>query len=210
MFCGNAYTLIRTGSGQEKQMDELLTHVENYYKIEDGGDPIWYQPTEILTYPHEVLSEPCDICTSDPESILIKLEEALWDKEIETYRGVGLAANQIGISQRIAIIRFGELRIDLINPEVVDHSDETFGSTESCLSIPNVETTVRRWRSVVLQASNYSKPLVINNEDVSRIIQHEVDHLDGVTILDYKKVGRNDKCPCGSGNKYKKCCGGKQ
>jgi peptide deformylase len=131
---------------------------------------------------------------------------ALLDPLEQEYLGVGLSANQIGQTERACIIRFGDYHLDLIGPRIMEHSETRRGSTEGCLSCGALQTTVMRWETVVIAADNYSQPLIIDNFDLARIIQHEIDHLNSVLLIDYLPTSRNDPCPCGSGKKFKKCC----
>jgi peptide deformylase len=146
---------------------------------------------------------------NEGQRIIDLLEDALFDRQINQYRGVGLAAPQIGIGKSVAIIRYGDISIDMINPKIISHSPAKSISIEECLSLPGKKCMVQRWHSIELKTDNND---VINIEDVSlaRMVQHEVDHLYGRLITDNivmsVKMGRNDKCPCGSGKKYKKCC----
>lgn len=165
---------------------------------------------EILEYPNEVLTSPCDTCTLDPNDVLTKLDQVLWNERTGSYLGAGLAANQIGLIERVAIIRINGLKLDLVNPHIIRKSEERLGSTEGCLSLPGRTYTVMRYKNIVVETDNYTEPLIINNFDISRTIQHEIDHLTGKLLIDYLKVGRNDLCPCGSEKKYKKCCGKQQ
>lgn len=165
---------------------------------------------KILEYPNEVLSSRCDTCTLDPKDVLTKLEQVLWDERTGSYLGVGLAANQIGLIERVAIIRIDGLNLDLVNPHVVRRSEERLGSTEGCLSLPGRTYTIMRYKNIVIKTDNYTEPLIINNFDISRTIQHEIEHLNGRGLWSHFKIGRNDLCPCGSGKKYKKCCGDRQ
>jgi peptide deformylase len=160
----------------------------------------------IVIHPNPILRHKCT-SISDAENCLTELEMALLDPLGQEYLGVGLSANQIGRTERACIIRFGDYHLDLIGPRIIDHSDNRRGSTEGCLSCPDLQTTVMRWEEIVVGADNYKQPLIIQNFDVSRIIQHELDHLSGILLVDYKKIGRNDPCPCGSKKKYKRCCG---
>lgn len=132
---------------------------------------------------------------------------ALLDPLENEYLGVGLSANQIGRFERACIIRFGDYHLDLIGPRIMEHSERKRGSTEGCLSCGNLQTTVMRWETIVVAADNYRQPLIIDNFDLARIVAHEIDHLNGILLTDYKKIGRNDLCPCGSKLKYKRCCG---
>lgn len=165
------------------------------------------QRPEILTWPSLELRTKCTTIEG-AESTLNALELALRDPLGTEYMGVGLSANQIGKFDRVCIVRFGDYHLDLIGPTIIEHSQTKRGSTEGCLSCPNLHTTVMRWEEIVVRADNYSQPLIIKNFDVARIIQHELDHLSGYLLVDHAvKIGRNDPCPCGSKKKYKKCCG---
>jgi len=162
---------------------------------------------EILKYPNEVLTKPCKgFLTSEPESILTALSEALMGVRGE-YLGVGLAAPQIGISEPVCIIRYEGYKMDLVNPRIVNKRGPITVEPEGCLSIDNRIVDVPRWKQITIEADNFGGQIQMNDPIVARIIQHEVDHLQGIIIINYNKIGRNDPCPCGSGKKYKKCCG---
>jgi peptide deformylase len=104
--------------------------------------------------------------------------------------GVGLAAPQIGVLQRVFVYRTGAddpVRA-LINPELAVRSDETEVDTEGCLSILGGEVTVpveRHERVVVRGLDEGGEPVEVEAEGLeARVIQHELDHLDGVLIID--------------------------
>ena len=80
---------------------------------------------------------------------------------------------------------------------------------EGCLSFPNKELAVPRYNQVLVRADNYGGEIQFSGL-WARIIQHEVQHLDGIGIWDTIIIGRNDPCTCGSGRKYKKCCGARR
>ncbi len=102
--------------------------------------------------------------------------------------GVGLAAPQLGISQRLLVYRVGPDAplVALANPEIEWSSDEREGSDEGCLSIPGVMVDVERPVHVRVRAQDEQGEQ--RNVEASgleaRVIQHEMDHLDGVLILD--------------------------
>jgi peptide deformylase len=102
--------------------------------------------------------------------------------------GVGLAAPQLGISQRLLIYRVGPDAplIALANPEIEWASDEREGSEEGCLSIPGVTVDVERPVFVRVRAQDEEgEPRSVEASGLeARVIQHELDHLDGVLILD--------------------------
>ena len=104
--------------------------------------------------------------------------------------GVGLAAPQIGLGIRVLVIDPHDDETEpfaLFNAEVVSLGDETDKSEEGCLSIPGIRDVVERPSRVVVEALNIEgKPIRLEAEGyLARILQHEVDHLNGVLFLDY-------------------------
>jgi peptide deformylase len=106
--------------------------------------------------------------------------------------GAGLAAPQIGISRRILVADVrrdagGDARVALVNPRVVESSPETERDHEGCLSIPGVTEAVTRPRRVVVEGFDPTgEPVRIEAEGLyARVLQHEVDHLDGVLFIDH-------------------------
>ena len=100
-------------------------------------------------------------------------------------RGVGLAAPQIGISRRIAVVdvTFKEdpkARLVLINPEIT-HSEGRFKQSEGCLSIPDFRENVTRPRAVTVRAQDEQGKIfeLTGEELLARALQHETDHLNG-------------------------------
>ena len=108
---------------------------------------------------------------------IIKLLDNLKDTLYEA-NGVGLAAPQIGISKRVVVIDVGEGLLELINPEIIEYSDETELDVEGCLSIPGARGEVERYSSVVVKALNREgEEIEIAGEGLlSRCLQHEIDH----------------------------------
>ena len=147
-----------------------------------------------------------------------------------------MAANQIGINKRVCVINVKE-PVVLINPEIIEKSEEKFGFMEGCLSFPGeaIKTTRHKW--VKVQADNHTSTLYFSvwNDDSEEgydkdkylqmayetaCVQHEIDHLDGITMHERElvlepgkrreeKIGRNDKVLIAKGSesktiKYKK------
>ena len=108
---------------------------------------------------------------------------------MQAAKGVGLAAPQVGVSQRVAVVDVGEdfgPPLVLINPRIVESSAELETAEEGCLSIPDLFGDVERPLSVVLEALDRDgKPYRVSATGYrARAIQHEIDHLDGILFLD--------------------------
>src|SRR5579872_3828343 len=100
--------------------------------------------------------------------------------------GVGLAAPQIAKSIRLFVAEFEENKVALVNPEIVKAEGELLG-TEGCLSIPGyIGENIRRAEKVVIKGLDVrGKPIRVNADGwFARILQHEIDHLDGILFLD--------------------------
>lgn len=130
---------------------------------------------------------------------VIKLLNHLADTIHAGENRAGLAAPQIGIAKRVAVVDYGTGLIELINPIIVERSGEQSGA-EGCLSIPGVYGIVKRAQYVKVQTWNRAGETVfVEGEDnVAVCLQHEIDHLDGVLYIDHVKKGNlfnehNDK-----------------
>jgi peptide deformylase len=103
-------------------------------------------------------------------------------------RGIGLAGNQAGVLRRVFVYQLEDEDDPraAVNPAIVDPSDELETSDEGCLSMQGVLVPVERPRAVTLEAHDASgKPYRLELEGLSaRVVQHELDHLDGVLILE--------------------------
>ena len=137
----------------------------------------------------------------------------------ESENGIGLAANQIGINKRVCVINVKEPLV-LINPRIVEKSEDQFVFAEGCLSFPGKHVKTGRHTSVTVEADNHESKLVftadskdINDAFECACVQHEIDHLDGITMFDramiaqpYKateKIGRNERVTITDGKETK-------
>ena len=102
------------------------------------------------------------------------------------HEGVGLAANQVGRLRRILVAAVEDEELVLVNPVLEEVGDETETSPEGCLSIPGVHVEVERPTSITVSGQDTSgAPFELEASGLmARILQHEIDHLDGVLILD--------------------------
>ena len=123
-------------------------------------------------------------------------------------KGYGLAAIQIGEPVRYAWAQVGRNEIELLNPRVIRLEGPSIMEGEGCLSFPN-----RRGNTIRFSELDFETDGVVYSASgiEAVVIQHEIDHMNGVLYTDrlqnpWPKTGRNERCPCGSGRKYKTCC----
>ncbi len=138
---------------------------------------------EIVKQGDEVLRKKCHRVEKFDEKLHALLDD-MYETMVEA-NGVGLAAPQIGILRRIAVIDVGEGKIELINPEVVKTSGEQTGE-EGCLSCPGTWGEVTRPMKVTVKAQDRfgNEFKVKGTELLARALCHEIDHLDGVLFVD--------------------------
>lgn len=101
--------------------------------------------------------------------------------------GVGLAGNQVGILKRIIIVLHDNDPIIMINPEIIKTSEEFEFGNEGCLSIPETYIELKRYKEIsVKYRDTKGKPHFENYSGLTaRIIQHEIEHLDGILMTDH-------------------------
>ncbi|MGI4788756.1 MAG: peptide deformylase [Janthinobacterium lividum] len=111
---------------------------------------------------------------------------AQMEKIMRAANGVGLAAPQLGILQRIFVYDSGDGFQAIINPKILGRKGEQIG-VEGCLSIPGLQGDVARAEEVVVKGTDqYGKPIRIRGDGLTaRVIQHENDHLDGILFIDH-------------------------
>ncbi len=107
-------------------------------------------------------------------------------KIMEEAHGVGLAAPQIGHPLRLVVIQFEDNRYVLVNPEIIDKSKEQEEFEEGCLSFPGVSVNIKRPSrvKVAYHDEKGKRSILEANGLLSRIVQHEIDHINGVLIID--------------------------
>ena len=172
------------------------------------------------------LEQKCSpVSVKEGEEIGVRLLHELREAD----NGIGLAANQIGINKRVCVVNVKEPLV-LINPKIVEKSKEQFVFPEGCLSFPDSKIKTQRHQDIVVEADNHKGRLSFsaNSKDINDAfecvcVQHEIDHLDGITMFERefkqepivkgvnapKKIGRNEKVTITKGTeskvlKYKK------
>lgn len=167
----------------------------------------------------------------------LDIAKDLFNVLAERKDGIGLAANQVGIDASVAVVNVREPVI-LINPKIIEVWDE-IPYYEGCLSFKGKGVQTTRYKNIVIKTEQEESDWYFSgaenpsdgkgsweegshkkqDEELRLLeticVQHEIDHLNGMTIMDRQmittitnkdKIGRNEPCICGSGKKYKKCC----
>lgn len=118
------------------------------------------------------------------DSRLISLTETMFDVMYK-HKGIGLAAPQIGVSLQVFVYDVGGEAGILVNPRITETSGE-WEFTEGCLSVPNLFMPVTRPNQVTVEAVDVTgRPVTVTADRLfGRMLQHEVDHLNGVVFLD--------------------------
>lgn len=135
------------------------------------GSPVLRQTSRIV-----------DEVDDEVETLVRDLFDTMYAAE-----GIGLAANQVGLDVRVAVVQAGEEpAIVLINPEIVEREGEERGE-EGCLSIPDIFGDVDRALRIVVETTGLDGKRTRHevSDLTARAVQHEIDHLDGVLFLDH-------------------------
>jgi peptide deformylase len=142
----------------------MVTH-----QIRLFGDPVLKRPTAPVT---------------DVDGALVKLVDAMYNTMHEA-PGVGLAAPQVGVQRRFFVYDIGEGPQVLLNPEIVEAQGEWLYE-EGCLSLPGLAFEVVRPKIVTVKAQDLdgNDVLIEGDELLGRVFLHEIDHLDGVLMLE--------------------------
>lgn len=147
-------------------------------------------PLQLRYYGDPVLrkrAEPVAAVTATEREFAVQMLETLY----ATGNGIGLAATQVGVLQRLIVVNIGEEDDEtddplvLFNPEILSTEGEAFAD-EGCLSIPDVTAEVKRPEKIVLEGIDIQGKSVRIEADglLARVLLHEVDHLNGVLFID--------------------------
>ena len=136
-----------------------------------------FEQNRAISIGHEAVSQPCEVVSvEDGEKIAAILISAM------PPHAVGIAANQVGLRGRVCYVNAGR-PIILINPTII-HASGKVRYLEGCLSFPGEAVRTERFSNIRVKADNYDKPLEFGPRNLLECvcIQHEIDHLDGITM----------------------------
>lgn len=140
---------------------------------------------EVLHHPNPVLKGRAHDVDTEADQELRELVRAMAET-MYAENGVGLAAPQVGVDKRVIVFDVDDRLAALCNPVITEFGDDTVVDEEGCLSVPGVNVPVERSQRVVCQGVTIEgREITIEAEDLlARVLQHEIDHLDGILILD--------------------------
>ena len=148
--------------------------------------------TQVRKYGDPILREIClpvEKVGGEEKDIFSHMSRLLFETQ-----ALGIAAPQIGISRRLIAVRFDGDLIQIANPVIAEGQGEGL-LTEGCLSIPEIFVKVSRSRKIIIEGiDEKGKKRSIKIEGIlARALQHEIDHLDGVLIIDHTDPKKKDK-----------------
>ena len=139
---------------------------------------------EIRKYPHPILRRKSEEVKKVTPELKRLIEDMI--ETMEKNDGAGLAAPQVGILKRVIVAETERGPIGLINPEIIKKSKEKILAEEGCLSFPGLFLKIKRAKEVEVKALDVEgKEMKIKAEGLlARVLQHEIDHLDGILFVD--------------------------
>ena len=141
-----------------------------------------------------------------------QLQKLMDDMIVTMYneKGIGLAAVQVGVLKRVLVMdvnydssryknqgcgdsNCGEIHIKdadpifMVNPKIIKSSKELSTFFEGCLSFPEIRAEIKRPKTVEVEYLDYNGEKQIIKADglLATCVQHEIDHLNGITFVDY-------------------------
>ncbi len=158
----------------------------------DGGDP--RTDGGILRYGDARLRQVCRPAAGDTD--LPALADALW-RQMLRRGGIGLSAPQLGDARRVVVVKDvrrprAPTRLVLVDPRLSDFSAETVSFEEGCLSFPGLYLHLPRPRAVTVAFTDLAgeEHRIAAEGLLARVVQHEVDHLDGILFIDHLSTWR--------------------
>lgn len=151
-----------------------------------------FEKCDVVLSPNPLLNEVAHPIVQFDTSVQALAKQML--KTMYASNGVGLAANQVGVLQRMVVIdtwytsKKDREPLVLINPEIIEHSTDTYLGPEGCLSIPGVSFDIERYSWVKVRAQNlngeYFEIEAQQDELLCKCLQHEIDHINGITMFE--------------------------
>ena len=135
-------------------------------------------------YPDSVLRAKA-LLVNDVDSEISELIDEMAEI-MYSFQGIGLAAPQLGVLKRVIDADIGEGLLSMVNPEILQ-KEEVDKLEESCLSLPDIQVEIERNKTISVKGYNQQgKEITLElNGLMARVVQYEIDHLNGILIIDY-------------------------
>ena len=138
----------------------------------------------IIKYPDSILrkdAKEVEKVDDNIKNLILDMTEIM-----QKHDGAGLSAPQVGISKRIVIANDGKEDFAILNPDIIIKSWRKQKDKEGCLSLPGLEVIINRSKKIIVSGIDYSgKKIKVEAKNLmARILQHEIDHLNGILIID--------------------------
>lgn len=150
--------------------------------------------TEIVKYPHPALTSPTipfDFINPPVDPLALATEMIV---KMNESRGIGLSANQLGYPYRVFVMRGEDVNFACFNPKIVNLSEDTNLLEEGCLSFPGVNVKIKRSNTVRIRFETSSGVQTRTFAGLTaRVVQHEMDHLDGVLFFNRANKFHRDR-----------------
>ena len=140
---------------------------------------------ELKIYPDKILRQKCQPVPGTFDALKKIAQEML--EMMYHSNGIGLAAPQVGRQECLIVADIGKGPIKLLNPKVIEKSDNFVGDFEGCLSLPGISVKVKRPDTIKVEGISVDTGELIKitaSNLLARVLQHEIDHLKGVLIID--------------------------
>lgn len=147
----------------------------------------------IYTIPDPTLNAVCEAIQDGEKEQMVSIAHNMLE-QMYTTGGCGLAAPQIGLLKRLVVVDCEQDEEKgiydpkiLINPEIIEHSNDKVSLYEGCLSIPGVQVKIERSNEIVFKYENENGEIITEHANglLARCVQHECDHLDGITMFEH-------------------------
>ena len=138
---------------------------------------------KLVLYPHKILTSSNQPITKKLlYRVLPNIEKM--EELLKTHDGVGLAAPQVGINLRFCIIRYKGCNVNMLDPYILSHGRDIDIDREGCMSLPDVTVSVKRHKAITVWYfdENWTEKKEVFEGFCARIIQHEINHLDGILL----------------------------
>lgn len=139
---------------------------------------------ELVKFPDKRLKKKCKpvkVITDDVKQLILDMYLTM-----KANQGVGIAAPQVGDNRRIVVFSLTEEPLVMINPAIIKREGK-FSMVEGCLSLPEYFQTIERDDKItVVYTDADGREMSMNASGIyAAAIQHEIDHLDGKTMVDH-------------------------